>query len=263
MSKIAILYICTGKYDVFWEGFYKSSEKYFLKNIEKHYYVFTDSKQLYDQNRNDKIHKVYQENLGWPNNTLMRFNMFSKVTNELKAYDYIFFMNANLLFVAEVGEEFLIKDKDLLVVKHPYYYNKHRSEFTYDNNVESLAYIRDNEGDIYIAGGLNGGKTTAFLKLIETLRVNIEKDLENGVIALWHDESHINRYIINRNDIHVLGPEYLYPEGKEFPFKPKIIIRDKNIWGGHAELRGIKEYKIKRIIKIIKNRIKKYLVKWY
>lgn len=28
--RIAILYICTGKYNVFWGGFYKSSEKYFL-----------------------------------------------------------------------------------------------------------------------------------------------------------------------------------------------------------------------------------------
>lgn len=43
MKKIAILYICTGKYDIFWEDFYKTSEKYFLNNSEKHYFVFTDA----------------------------------------------------------------------------------------------------------------------------------------------------------------------------------------------------------------------------
>ena len=30
MCKLGILYICTGKYDIFWEDFYKSCEKYFL-----------------------------------------------------------------------------------------------------------------------------------------------------------------------------------------------------------------------------------------
>lgn len=36
MNKVAVLYICTGKYDVFWKDFYISYEKYFcqiVKNI--------------------------------------------------------------------------------------------------------------------------------------------------------------------------------------------------------------------------------------
>ena len=42
--KVGILYICTGKYIVFWEEFYKSCQKYFLSDSEcvKQYYVFTD-----------------------------------------------------------------------------------------------------------------------------------------------------------------------------------------------------------------------------
>lgn len=45
--KIAILYICTGKYNQFWDGFYKSSEEYFLKGkAEKEYFVFTDNMEL-------------------------------------------------------------------------------------------------------------------------------------------------------------------------------------------------------------------------
>ena len=43
MNKVAVLYICTGKYDVFWKDFYISYEKYFLPDCEKHYYVFTDA----------------------------------------------------------------------------------------------------------------------------------------------------------------------------------------------------------------------------
>lgn len=47
MNKVAVLYICTGKYDVFWKDFYISYEKYFLPDCEKHYYVFTDAWQKF------------------------------------------------------------------------------------------------------------------------------------------------------------------------------------------------------------------------
>jgi len=76
--KIGILYICTGKYDIFWKDFYLSSEKYLLKNHEKHYFVFTDSKTIFDAANNKNIHVIYQKNLGWPNNALMRYHIFLK-----------------------------------------------------------------------------------------------------------------------------------------------------------------------------------------
>ena len=46
MMKVAILYICTGRYAQFFDGFYKSAEQYLLKGIEKRYFVFTDQEQL-------------------------------------------------------------------------------------------------------------------------------------------------------------------------------------------------------------------------
>jgi hypothetical protein len=244
MNKVAILYICTGKYDVFWEKFFLSCEKYFLNNCEKHYYVFTDAEDIYLEEKCSRIHRIYQENLGWPGNTLKRFEIFYKIKDELEHYDYIFFMNANLLFVDEVNEEFLPIKEELLVVKHPGYFDKSRTEFTYEDNPDSLAYISEEEGEYYIAGGLNGGKATAYIKLIETLKMNIEEDLKHDIIAKWHDESHINRYILGRNDVKIIGPEYLYPEGLNLPVQAKVVIRDKRKWGGHDTLRGIKKKNI-------------------
>ena len=65
--RIGILYICTGKYDIFWKDFYLSAERYFMQDqsfiIE--YYVFTDSPQLYDEENNEHIHRIKQKNLGW------------------------------------------------------------------------------------------------------------------------------------------------------------------------------------------------------
>jgi hypothetical protein len=46
MTKVGILYICTGAYDVFFEGFYHTAEKFLLPNTEKHYFVFTESEKI-------------------------------------------------------------------------------------------------------------------------------------------------------------------------------------------------------------------------
>lgn len=87
---VAILYICTGKYSVFWEEFYRSTEKYFLRKSAVEYYVFTDADKLYDEDRNVRIHRIKQENLGWPGNTLFRFRMFVSIEEKLEDYDYLF-----------------------------------------------------------------------------------------------------------------------------------------------------------------------------
>ena len=43
LMKIAIIYIGIGRYTVFWDEFYKSCEKNFIRNAQKHYFYFTDS----------------------------------------------------------------------------------------------------------------------------------------------------------------------------------------------------------------------------
>ena len=45
---VAILYIATGRYTVFWDYFYQSAEKYLLPVCNKHYILFTDSDALID-----------------------------------------------------------------------------------------------------------------------------------------------------------------------------------------------------------------------
>ncbi|WP_181974240.1 family 6 glucosyltransferase [Roseburia inulinivorans] len=231
MNKVAVLYICTGKYDVFWKDFYISYEKYFLPDCEKHYYVFTDAAEIYMEKENLRIHKFYQESLGWPDNTLMRFHMFLRQKAELEKYDYIFFMNANCQALDTITEEeFLPKKKDIIVVQHPGYYNKTNKQFAYDRNPKSTAYIPKGQGKYYVCGGVNGGRAQAFIQLMEELKHNIDVDKKNGELALWHDESHINHYVWTHDNYEVLPPSYCWPEDWNLPMPGKILIREKSKW---------------------------------
>lgn len=259
MYRIAILYICTGKYDVFWKDFYISYENNFLIQSEKEYFVFTDSDKIYDEDKCRRIHKIYQKNLGWPDDTLMRFHMFSSIKNELRKFDYIFFMNANCKCVTEISEEeFLPLEKDIVVVQHPGAYSKNPKQFTYDRNPKSTAYIPKGKGQYYVCGGINGGKGPAYLSLIEELKRNIDIDKDNGVIAKWHDESHINHYILQHNNWVMLSPSYCYAEGWNLPYKPKILVREKSKYFDSV---AVKKGRIVALVRKIGRMITKMLVR--
>lgn len=229
MNKIAICYICIGKYSIFWEEFYKSFEERFCVESEKHYYVFTDAKDIIYSNA-ENVHIIYQKNLGWPYNTLNRYDMFLRIKEKLQVYQYILFFNSNSYCCQNISEEeFLPNDNDLVVVQHPAFYRTDNTRYTYDRNSESTAYIPVGIGKYYICGGINGGKADSFLQMAEEISRNVRVDCSKGIIALWHDESHINKYIIEKTNYRMLSPAYCYPEGigGEFPFECKILIRHK------------------------------------
>lgn len=229
--KIAILYIALGKYDVFWKEFYCSAEKKLLKNCEKEYYVFSDSQELMKSaETSPSVHIIPQQDLGWPNDTLLRFAMFSRIIEELERFDYIFFFNANMVFISEIMEDDILPVKeDLVFASHPGLYDKSREEFTYDRNCNSNAYIPYGEGEHYICGGVNGGKSEAYIKLIKEINNWTLEDLAKGVMPLWHDESYLNKYALGKK-YKLLSPGYVYYKEFNLPFEEKIRLLDKQKW---------------------------------
>lgn len=225
---VAIIYICTGQYAHFWREFYISLENHFLKKSNIEYFVFTDAERIYGEDQNKRIHKIHQENLGWPGNTLFRFKMFMSISEKLLLFDFCFFFNANIVFCEDIcEEEFLPIEAKLLMVQHPGYFKSNRFKFPYERKKESKAYIPYGKGDVYVYGAINGGHIDSFLKMSRELATNIDYDLQNGFVAKWHDESHLNNYVWKNGDYKLLSPAYAYPEGLVLPFKKKIVILDK------------------------------------
>jgi histo-blood group ABO system transferase len=107
---------------------------------------------------------------------------------------------------------------------------------TPETNPKSLACVFPHESMVYFAGGFNGGTSYEYLIMSEKLEKNIETDYSNDIIAIWHDESHLNRYLIDNPPTKVLSPSYCYEETKnynELPFQRKLLALNKN----HNEIR--------------------------
>lgn len=233
VSRIGILYICTGEYHIFWNEFYRTSKEFLLAKHIKHFFVFTDSDLIKQDN---DVTVIYRKTGGFPMDSLLRFEMFTGIGKDLMQYDYVYFFNSNMCFVGPVGEEIfpVRQSSGLTGVIHPGYFNKHPFWFPYERNPQSKAVI--NHGYLkykYFMGCLFGGKTSSFLNMCEKCKESIKKDLENGIIAVYHDESHLNHYFLDK-EILELDPDYAYPEGWNLPFTPRIMILNKVIHGGPA-----------------------------
>lgn len=224
---IGILTIATGKYIKYVNPLWESVKKHFLKSHNVTMFVFTDSEDFTPENGQIKIH---QKHIPWPGPTLFRYNIFNSNKNALKNMDYLFYCDADMLFVDDVGDEIF---GNLVGTIHPGFYNKPREYFTYETNPKSKAYVPSNEGSIYYAGGFNGGTSNAYLKMAEVLSERVLEDRKNGIIAIWHDESHLNRYFIENKPDKILNPDYCYPESWNIPFSKKLLALDKN----HEEMR--------------------------
>lgn len=237
--KLGILYICIGCYDFFWESFYESSERYLMQGYPciREYFVFTDASSLYKE-EDVHIHRIYQSDMGWPDNTMKRFHLFLTIREQLKDLDYLFFFNANVEFVAPVGMDFLPDEKGngLVGALHSYCYNASLWSYPYERRKKSMAYIPFWRGKQYYQGSLIGGTTDAFLRMCEVCNSWIDIDLKNGITPIWHDESIINRYFID-NPPKVLDCRYNYSEKRSLPIEKKIVLRNKERYFSFNEMK--------------------------
>jgi histo-blood group ABO system transferase len=233
--KICILNIATNKYINFVEQLLESVEENFLNGHDISALVFTNH-EIEEVSDNVKISQIEHE--PWPIPTLKRYHYFMSEAEYISQFDYCFYMDVDMRIEDKVGDEIL---GDLVATQHPGFWWKEKSQFSYERRKISTAYVPMEEGKMYYAGGFNGGKPEYFLKMSEENVKNVDKDFEKDIIAVWHDESHMNRYLIDNPPTLELNPSYCYPEAARFnptgwnvPFHAKIVALEKN----HAKVRS-------------------------
>jgi len=224
--KVGLLVIATNKYTRFLQPLIDSADEHLLKNHDVTYFVFTNEEVDIQTDRN--VIKIDVEHKEWPWMTLGRYRIFSDAHEQLSEMDYLYYSDADMKFVAEVGDEIL---SDRVATQHPGFYGRKGNPET---NPNSLACIYPHEQNQYFAGGFNGGTSEEYLKMAKKLADNIDIDFEKGIIAKWHDESHMNRYFFDNTPTKILNPSYCYGESMNIPFEKKLIALDKN----HKEVRS-------------------------
>tara|TARA_R100001594_G_scaffold62036_1_gene96349 strand:- start:598 stop:1314 length:717 start_codon:yes stop_codon:yes gene_type:complete len=226
--KVAIIFIGTNKYLDFLPTYYENIEKYFLPNSQKTIFAFTDG-ELDDTPDNIKVY--HQEHLEWPYITLKRFEIINKARADLDSMDWLVFLDADTRVVDTVTEEEFFSDKPYFGVHHPCHALKMQPHTEYpgafETNTNSRAGVtEEDDTSMYYQGCLWGGRVPEVLDMIEELDSRVEEDLSNDVIAVWHDESQLNKFYSEvKEDVHLLGPQYAYPEVfKDYcNFDPKIV----------------------------------------
>jgi histo-blood group ABO system transferase len=227
MKKVGLLIISTNKYNRFLQPLISSADEFFLKNQEVTYFIFTNKDIQTESNRS--VVKIDVEHKEWPWMTLGRYKIFTESSDKLSEMDYLYYCDADMRFVGDVGDEIL---NDLVATQHPGYFGRRG---TPETNPLSLACVYGNEEMQYFAGGFNGGTSNEYLKMSKHISNNIDIDYSKGLIAIWHDESHMNRYFIDNKPTKILNPSYCYGESMNIPFERKLIALDKN----HSEIRSL------------------------
>ena len=218
---IGLCIVATGAYDRFANELITSARNYFCKNHKVTYFVFSDGA----IEPADDVVVIPQKRLGWPFDTLKRFHLYVEQEKLFSQMDYLFAIDADMRFVAEIGEEVLGK---LVGVGRDV--GKH---ITYERNKRSKANVSKKKGRHYFAGAFYGGEREEFLKLVRKAKWQVDADLKDNYIAVWHDESHLNRYFYDHEPAIILSTAYCYPECWDLPYEKKLVALAKD----HAEIR--------------------------
>lgn len=222
---VGIFIIATGKYIDFAHNISSDIYKYFLPEVYKRVYLFTDSAV-----RIDTCITVKTKHKPWPYPTLYRYHIIRDFCkkNGIK-HDYYYYLDVDMRIVDVVGKEIL---GGLIATLHPGFYNKPKSVCPFGNAFLSHSYTPFNIAKNYYAGAVNGG--SKYLDMAETICKWIDMDSENGFVPQWHDETYLNKYLAYNPPDVSLDPSYCYPDNIIHSqywgiqrMKPKIICLTK------------------------------------
>ncbi len=235
-----VLLIATRKYKRFIPEIVTQIDRHFLPTEEIGIMIFADEPMYPRTTKRVTISYQRISELGFPLATLYRYRIFSGISEYLKKFSHLLYLDVDMAIEQDIHSEEMFGD-GLTAVLHPGCYKEKRWGSP-NTDSRSTAYLEKDKQQQYVCGGVQGGATDAYLQACHILSANISEDEKNGVMAEWHDETHWNKYISEgRSEVKILSPAYCMPETRTTQelwglseFVPKIIALNKN----HAEMRS-------------------------
>ena len=126
----------------------------------------------------------------------MRIINPQRFSNEIIAVTSITFAkHPGFIFLAKDPKSKKIQTVSLLNIFLPLIFlHRHFSKGTWEENQSSSAYVPPRKRKVYVHGAFFGGPVEDLLKMCETLANCVQTDLDQNYVAIWHDESHLNRF---------------------------------------------------------------------
>ncbi|XP_070374543.1 histo-blood group ABO system transferase-like isoform X2 [Equus asinus] len=214
-ATIGITVFAIKKYVVFLKLFLETAEQHFMVGHRVNYYVFTDRPAdvphvPLGEGRQMVVLEV-PASARWQDVSMSRMEMISSFCEQrfLREVDFLVCADVDMKFRDHVGVEIL---SQLFGTLHPGYYRASREAFPYERRPQSQAHIPRDQGDFYYMGAFFGGSVSEVYRLTKACHQAIVADRANGIEAVWHDESHLNRYLLDHKPTKVLSPEYMWDE---------------------------------------------------
>jgi hypothetical protein len=215
--RITFVTYATGPYNAFVADLWASIQRFAFPGHDVHLHLFTDRAEDPTFLAHPNVHKKQQGRVGWPYDSLGRHFLYLESLQWLAPMDYVLAIDSDSVIVAPLDVTML---GESIACLQAWSFGFHRSRFTYDQRLTlggepfSEAYIAPNEGEKYYCGGIFGGSLAGFGAILERTvalaRADLSKDPPR--IALWHDESYLNRVFVDAPPTVALGPAYMYPE---------------------------------------------------
>ncbi|XP_041508794.1 alpha-1,3-galactosyltransferase 2 [Microtus oregoni] len=211
---IGLTVFAVGRYlEKYLEHFLHSAEQHFMVGQSVVYYVFTDRPEAVPyvtlgQGRLLRVERVQRENR-WQEVSMARMRtLHEALGGQLgQEADYVFCLDVDQHFTSNFGPETLA---DLVAQLHAWHYHWPRWLLPYERDKRSAAALLFGEGDFYYHAALFGGSVAALRKLTAHCALGQQLDRERGIEAIWHDESHLNKFFWLNKPTKVLSPEFCW-----------------------------------------------------
>jgi len=233
-ERVAVLIVSTGKYaDLLLEKQIQSVLDHWHSSPGVDVFVWTDREINLESG---KLFFLEHRNSRWPVSTYERPELFLSRACIFEGYDYLFTIDADLLVIGEVTAQI---NGDLVAMLHPGYFlvPDQQASLPYERNPQSTAFIdpkEANQNGRYYQGCFYGGRTGQVVRMWRDIKENLERDLANGIVAIYHEESHLNRYLRTNPPAKEVSHSYGFPEGWDLPGEKIIVHLDKGKLGGHS-----------------------------
>ncbi|XP_078496196.1 histo-blood group ABO system transferase-like isoform X2 [Lissotriton helveticus] len=219
---IGLTVFALGSYWKLLKRFLESADKFFMVGHKVIYYVYTDLPEKVEctTTQTDRKCKVYKMStidskirVFMKRMEILQLHIKSKVID----VQYLVCADVDMVFHDDVGVEIL---GDLVATLHPGYYKDGRDGLTFERRKSSQAYIPKNEGDFYYQANFFAGTAQEIYRLTKTCDRAIKADNRKGIIAVFHDESHFNKYLLHHKPTKLLSPEYVWR--RDLPMQQEI-----------------------------------------